>query len=78
MNKPIPADTPEIEGPEAALERALIDDYLKHKGYAFKELCKLPEEEAKQLMIDACRYASLKLAEVESRDTFQKEIHTGA
>ena len=75
MNKPLSADVPEFEDPEAALERALIDDYLKQKGYAFTDLCKLPEKEAKVLMIEACRYASLKLAEVESRDTFQKEIH---
>jgi len=41
-----------------------------------EELRKLPEEEAKSLMREACRYATLRLAEVESRARFQREIHT--
>jgi ABC-type histidine transport system ATPase subunit len=79
--KKSPQVKPEVlvfEGPESALERMLIDEYLKHRGISsVKELCKLPEDEAKQMMINACRYASLKLAEVESTDRFQHEIHTG-
>jgi hypothetical protein len=48
----------------------------KSKGLSsIKELCKLPENEAKKLMIDSCRFASLKLAEIESRSQFKKEIH---
>jgi len=67
-----------FEGPESALERMLIESYLKDKGFAsIKELSKLPKDEAKRLMMEACRYASLKLAEVESTDRFQKDIHTG-
>ena len=67
-----------FEGPESALERMLIESYLKDKGFAsIKELSKLPKDEAKKLMMEACRYASLKLAEVESTDRFQKDIHTG-
>lgn len=67
-----------FEGPESALERMLIESYLKDKGFAsIKELSKLPKDEAKKLMMEACKYASLKLAEVESTDRFQKDIHTG-
>ena len=67
-----------FEGPESALERMLIESYLRDKGIAsLKELSKLPKDEAKKLMMEACRYASLKLAEVESTDRFQKDIHTG-
>ncbi|MBI5943275.1 MAG: hypothetical protein HY864_02805 [Chloroflexi bacterium] len=76
-----PQSKPDVqifEGPESALERMLIDEFLNQNGItSIKELCNLPEEEAKQLMINACRYASLKLAEVESTDRFQKDIHTG-
>jgi hypothetical protein len=65
-----------FEGPESALERMLIESYLKDKGFAsIKEFSKLPKDKAKQLMQEACRYASLKLAEVESTDRFQKDIH---
>lgn len=61
--------------PEAALELMYIDEYLQERGYTMKDLCALPEEEAKRLMIEACRYASFRLAEVESRAKFRKEIH---
>ena len=64
-----------FEGPEAELERLLIDQYLHGQGYSMADLCGLPEEKHKQLMIEACKYASAKLAEVESRDKFNKEIH---
>ena len=62
------------EGPQAAMEKTLIEQYLRSKGYSFKELCKLPEEEAKALMIEACQYASLKLAQVESTAHFREKI----
>jgi len=59
-----------------SLEMLLIDEFLKEKGYgSIKELCHLPENEAKQLMIDACKFASSKLAEIESKAGFQKKIH---
>ena len=64
------------ELPESALERNLIRDYLREKGYSIEDLQKLPPEEAKSLMIEACQYAALKLAEVESRAKFRREIHT--
>lgn len=62
------------EGPQSILERRFIEEYLRDKGYRLEELKKLPEEEAKQLMSEACKYASLKLAEVESRAQFRERI----
>jgi hypothetical protein len=62
------------EGPESALERKLIRDFLHEKGYSMEDVRKLPKDEAKQLMTEACRYAALKLAEVESRVRFKQEI----
>jgi hypothetical protein len=77
MKPPSPEkDKPGFESPQAPLEMMFIDEYLQGKGYAsIKELCNLPEDEAKQLMIDACRFASGKLAEIESRAGFQQKIH---
>ncbi len=64
------------DSPQAPLEMKFIDDFLKERGYgSVKELCHLPENEAKQLMIDACKHASARLAEIESRAGFQKKIH---
>ena len=63
------------EGPQSALERKYIEEFLAGKGYSLYDLQALPEREARRLMRDACRYASLKLAEVESRAHLRREIH---
>lgn len=62
------------EGPQSALERQLIEEYLKSKGYTMRDLENLPKDTAHQLRIEACRYASLKLTEIESRAKFRKDI----
>ena len=62
------------KGPQSTLERRFIKEYLHEKGYQLEDLKRLPLEESKQLMTEACRYASLKLAEVESRAQFRKDI----
>jgi hypothetical protein len=54
----------------------LIDSYLKDKGISsIQGLSTLSKEDAKRLMLEACRYASLKLAEIESMDRLQRELH---
>lgn len=63
------------EGPQSALEKNFIIEYLKGKGHRLETLNQLPEEEAKSLMREACRYASLKLAEIESRAHVRESIH---
>jgi hypothetical protein len=63
------------EGPQSSLERHLIEEYLKDKGFSIEDLKKLPEEEAKTLRKEACMYASLKLAELEAKSQFRDEIH---
>lgn len=60
--------------PQSALERELIAEYLRNKGYRRKDLRKLSKEEAKKLMKDACMYASLKLAEIEAKVSFRQKI----
>ncbi len=63
------------EGPQSTLEKKLIEAYLAEKGYHMDDLQEMPEEQAKALMQEACRSASLKLAEVESKTKFRKDIH---
>ena len=63
------------EGPQSALERKFIEEYLSEKGYAIGDLQSLPENEARHLMRAACRYASLKLAEIESRAQLRDDLH---
>lgn len=68
-------DKSAAEGPQSALERKFIQDYLESKGIKLEDLSGLPNDEKELLMREACQYASLKLAEVESRARFRKEIN---
>ena len=77
MNKMISKNDDKKEpmpGRQSALEKKYINEYLKTKGYQLPDIKGLPDKEAKQLMKEACRYASVKLAEMESRSRFIKKI----
>lgn len=64
------------KGHQSSLERSLIRQFLRSKGYQVADLRCLSRAEARELMIAACIYASLKLAEIESRAKFREDIHT--
>ena len=51
----------------ALLEKCLIKEYLKGKGYTQESLKSLPKDEAYELMKEASTFASGKLAEIETR-----------
>ena len=76
----MPTETPKnaFPAPEyeirALLEKSIIDEYLKDKGYDRKSLKKLPKDEARRLMIEAAIYASGKLAEIEARARYKQNI----
>ena len=65
----------ELDEQKAAMEKALIEEYLAEQGYSLEKLKELPERVAKQLMKEASRYASLKLEEIEARAHLVEEIH---
>lgn len=58
----------------AALEKQLIQSYLLEKGYQRKDFLKMPLHKSRELLAAASRYASLKLAEIESRSKFLDKI----
>jgi hypothetical protein len=62
------------EGPQWAMEKMLLEEYLAGRGYTLADLNKLPEAVASTLMAEACRYASLKLAQVESTAHFREKV----
>lgn len=62
------------EDPHTTLERTLIAEYLLSKGYLMSELENLPLDVAKSLMNEACRFAALRLAEIEARGIFHQKI----
>ena len=71
-NSTLPATADEIH---ALLERCLIEEYLKSKGYTPEGLKTLPENEAQQLKREASTYASGKLSEIEIRARFTEDLH---
>ena len=70
--------TQPTEDPNAVLEKALMEEYLKEQGYSLEKLKGLPRELAEKLMKEASQYASLKMEEVEARAHFIEEIHDTA
>ncbi len=68
------AETP-IEDPQADLETALIDEFLRTRGLSRHGLRNVPEERATALMKEASGYASARLTELESRAHYVQEIH---
>jgi hypothetical protein len=64
-----------IEEPEAALERAFIDDYLKTHGHDPRALRMLPEEQVRTILREAVQYAAARLAELEARAHYVNELH---
>ena len=64
-----------LENPEAHLEQALIEEYLRSRGLDPAALKALSESDLKQALTDASVYAANKLAEVEARAHYLHEIH---
>jgi hypothetical protein len=64
-----------LEDPNAQLETALIDEFLRTRGLDRRKLRDLPEAQARQLRKEASAYATARLTELESRAHFVQEIH---
>jgi hypothetical protein len=65
------------EAPLGELERSLIDEFVRARGYDPNKLAELTEHDRHKLLADASVYASGKLVEVEARSRFLDEIHDG-
>jgi hypothetical protein len=61
-------------GRQSGLEKALIGEYLLGKGFYLEDLKTMSKTDAKNLMDGACRFSSLKLAEMESRSQFRRKL----
>lgn len=64
-----------VNAPQSPLEQQLINDYLNSKGHTREDFLTLPIEQVRQLMREACKYASLRLAEIEARSQLRRKIH---
>ena len=72
---PIDPATQPMEDPEANLERALIKEFLKLRGLDLAALDAMGREEAARVLTEASIYAATRLAEVESRAHYVRDIH---
>src|SRR5262249_48369061 len=61
--------------PLGELERALLDEFIRVRGYDPEKLEDVPEAELDTLLKAASLYASGKLTEIESRLHFLDEVH---
>ena len=68
-------DVADNHDPQAHLERALIDEFLRTQGTDWERLRELPNERATRLMRAASAYASARLSELESRARLVHAIH---
>jgi len=51
------------DDPEAALRRALMEEYVSDQGYSFEDLASLEDKDRERLMFEAAAYAALRLCE---------------
>jgi hypothetical protein len=65
-----------MEDPEGQLETALVEEFLRARGFDSSALHALPADEAKRVLTEASVYAATKLAEVEARAHFVRAIHS--
>lgn len=56
-----------LQSPQGKLERMYIESYLAAQGYSWEDMRSLPERYRKKLMIEAQRYATARLTEIEMR-----------
>ena len=72
---PDESDRQPSEDPEARLERALIEEFLRRRGHDLASLSGLAEHERTALLREASIYAAGKLTEVGARAHFVHELH---
>jgi len=68
-------DTRAMEDQTAHLELALMEQFIRARGYDPAKLGELLADERERLQKEASAHAAGKLAEVESRAHFIRELH---
>ncbi len=67
-----------MEHQQDKLGRMSIEEYLKSRGLSWEKVHKMPEAQAKKIMVEASTYAAVKLAEVEHRARVVGHMHDAA
>jgi hypothetical protein len=64
-----------IADPNAGLERAIIEEFIRSRGYDPARLQDLPEDVRRRVQSDASTHAAARLAEMEARAHYVQELH---
>lgn len=64
-----------LEDPQAQLEKALIDEYLKERGCSLADVSMRTPGEQQALLAAAAQYAAVRLAEIDARAAYIHRIH---
>ncbi len=70
-----PTDIPPMEEPLAELERRMIDDYVRGTGQDPATVYARHDDAAKQLLANAAGFVAERLAEVECRSHYIRNLH---
>ena len=68
------ADQPPRHDQTADLESSFISEYLERHGHSHETVRQLPDAERHALMRQASSYASMRLAEVETRARYVDDL----
>jgi phosphoketolase len=71
----LPPDAPRLQDLHAELERALINEYLRGRGFEPASLRDRDDPEAHLLLAEASTYAAGRLTEVEARAHYVHDLH---
>lgn len=63
------------DDPEAKLERALMEEFLRRNKHSFSDLALLTPAERNRLLNRAARYADERLAEIGARAHYIEDLH---
>ena len=67
--------TPQMHEPLADLEQHIVDEYLRLAGYDPDELRARTDDLARKVMANACAEATARLAVIECRSRFVRDLH---
>jgi ubiquinone biosynthesis protein COQ9 len=59
---------------QEGLEMKLIKEYLQREGYGESEMAAMSPDARRELMVAACMYAAIRLAQIEARSKFIQKI----
>jgi hypothetical protein len=64
-----------IADPNAGLERAMIEEFIRRRGYDPARLEQLPEDVRMRVQAEASTHAAARLAEMEARAHYVHDLH---